>query len=236
MAKLPYFPFDADEYLRDPKVERLRSWEQYKYLGILQTLWSYLWRNPVKRGHLLEKINGKIQPIPDEVIAKMIHLTPEQWRESRGKLADELCFLKVGKHGELFSPRQSNYKTEWELRHKSTRSERNSNATRTRLNIIRIRRGIELELEVEEEYYGDLVQTFPGLDHEQELLDADAWHKAQPRGKKKKNHHAFFRNWLQRDYKKLQEKSHARSSSSKRYNPSDAEKFGEGGFQQIPKS
>jgi hypothetical protein len=227
MGKLPYFPLTPIELLyEDDKTPDLTNEE----LGIVVRLWSLMWINKIKRGHLLVQVNGAKSPLPESKILSILHLTPEIWAIHRQNLVGKDKILKVGKFKEIYSERLANYKTEWELRQERTQSERKPNAERTHLNIIRIRRGIELELEVEEEYFGDLIQTFPGIDHEQELLNADAWHKSQPKEKKKKNHHAFLRNWFQKSYQDKQKGNQnareQRSGQTKRIAPSRPEEFG----------
>lgn len=240
MAKLPYFPFDPFEYITDTKIQRLNHEE----LGILQLIWAYLWINPVRRGHFLESFNGSIQSIPDDIIAEKLRLTPEKWAEIKKKLVTHVPVLKIGKLGEVYSKRLSNYKTKYELYEKPIRkdSETHRNLSETHRKPsgqnrirIRIRNGIELELEIEEEYFGNLCKVYPNLNHEEELLKADSWHKAQPKHLKKKNHHKFLNNWFARAAK--EKKNGKPTPTSKRLNPeSNPESFGKPGWQKIPES
>ena len=150
-----------------------------------------------------------------------MHLTPQQWAETKQKLTEEIPLLKLGKSSEVYSKRQSKYKSKFEIygnyRGNLAETERKPSGKKVDGNIIRTRRGIELELEVEEEVYGNLCKIFPKIDHEQELLKADQWLKDQPTEKKKRNHHRFLRNWFERAQNNLKEKPNARKTDTSKY-------------------
>ena len=228
MAKLPYFPFDAREYLLDTKVRALSKTER----AIIVELWCWMWVNSVKRGHLLERTNGKIRALSDEEIVSMLQLTSEEWQVHRQKLVEKVGILKIGKFGEMFSQRLSKHKTDWELYPRQSRTLHGKDTDDARKNIIELN-GIKLELNIMKGYYANLCKTYPDLEHDKELLKADSWHKAQPKFLKKKNHHSFLNNWFNRASK--EKKDGTRTGSHKRLNPeTDPSKFGKPGFQKIP--
>lgn len=136
MAKVPYFPLNAQEYLLDEKIEELTLKEQ----GALINLWCWMWINKIKRGHLffeektidktIDKISKNDQqnakklkseskttckiPINDQKIAGKLQTSVKKWEKIRGRLL-ETGILKIGKDKELYSERLSNYKTKYEL-------------------------------------------------------------------------------------------------------------------------
>jgi|SRR3990172_5685045 len=225
MSKLPYFPLDAKEFALDEKLERLRDWENYKYLGILVTIWAHLWMNPVKRGHFLEQFNGKTQAIPDEIIAKKLHLTPSQWAETKQKLTQDVPILKIGKLQEIYSKRQSKHKTFYRLYQKSSQNERNLNANPSKLEHKENRReenrievkGIGIELKVSKDEYEEVKKIFPTLDHDTELVKANHHRKKNPSKAKKPDDYKFLFNWFQNSVKYDKEKPNARKTDTSKY-------------------
>jgi len=116
MPRLPYFPLNPWEYLLDEKIEDLELEQE----GALLRLWCWMWINPHKRGHLLYNKNT---PISDEQIAKKLKISCEKFEKVREKLLF-LGLLKVGRYSQLYSPRLSKYKTNYELYEKGSRGNR----------------------------------------------------------------------------------------------------------------
>lgn len=106
-SKTPWFPLFADSLLLDEKLKCLNLEE----MGALFLLWARMWRNEVKRGHLLLT---KTKPIPDEILAYDLKIKLRKFFQLRDKFLS-LSLLKKDKNGGLFSEKISNYKTKWEL-------------------------------------------------------------------------------------------------------------------------
>jgi hypothetical protein len=228
MAKAPYFPLDAKDFILDEKLERLRDPENYKYLGILVTIWAHLWLNPVKRGHFLEQFNGKIQAIPDEIIAKKLHLTPQEWAEVKQKLTEAVPLLKIGKSKEVYSRRQSKHKTFYELYKKPSPNDDKPMAKESQPDASRIEgkviegkvievKGIRIELNVSEKEYTELKTTFPTVDHDTELIKANHYRKKNPTKAKKPDDYKFLFNWFQNSKKFDKEKPNGRKTDTSKY-------------------
>lgn len=232
MAKLPYFPFNPAEYLLDNKVRRLGPYGR----GLLLDLWSMMWLNQEKRGHLLEGINGHREAIPDDQIAQRLAITTDQWAEYKLLLVEKIGILKIGKYKELYSERLSKYKTEWEKRETPTQTLRNSNASRTHLNIIEYNKNIiELELNVTEDDIKRWEGLYPGKDIKALIIEADNYNRDLSPKEKKVRHRQFINNWI-KNSDKFKENKNVRPYQTKRLNPSPSSDFEPPGAYSIPRA